>query len=275
LGIGFWNTQTPSSTSLPQSIYLPSVKINSLQVIKSAVRQLLVNLHLPLTRNLKYDILTKKILQRELQSGSNCIDVGAHKGEILDLFLEYAPSGKHSAFEPIPQLFASLQKSYKQSVQVFPFALSNRTGSMLFNVVVDDPAYSGLQRRSYKSENPTIESIEVDVRMLDDVMKECNHTIHLIKIDVEGGELDVLKGATRILTADKPLLIFEFGKGASEYYGTMPHHMHELLQSHNYELRTLTNYWLNKAPLTTEELKTVYEKGSDYYFVASAKANHH
>ncbi|MFM7233962.1 MAG: FkbM family methyltransferase [Flavobacteriales bacterium] len=242
-------------------------------MLKSAIRQLLVNLQLPLTRNLKYDILTKKILHRELHSDSHCIDVGAHKGEILDLLLAFAPNGKHTAFEPIPQLYSSLQKNYLPRVSVYPFALSNRTGSMLFNVVVDDPAYSGLQRRSYKSNNPIIEAIEVDVRMLDDVMKDCGHKIHLIKIDVEGGELDVLKGASRILAADKPLLIFEFGKGASEYYGTMPHHMHELLQAHGYELRTLDDYWKNRAALNAEELKSVYDNGSDYYFVANASSN--
>lgn len=256
-----------------RGLYLHFVISNTQRVIKSAVRQLLVHLQLPLTRNLRYDILTKKILRRELQSDSNCIDVGAHKGEILELFLEYAPKGRHTAFEPIPQLFQSLQKNYRQRVNVFPFALSNRSGSMLFNVVVDDPAYSGLQRRSYKSDNPTIESIEVEVRMLDDVMKADNHAIHLMKIDVEGGELDVLKGATRILSTDKPILIFEFGKGASEYYGTMPHHMHELLDTLGYELRTLDDYWKKKAPLSAEQLKSVYERGSDYYFVASTPAS--
>jgi hypothetical protein len=144
---------------------------------------------------------------------------------------------------------------------------------MLFNVVIDDPAYSGLQQREYKQSAPKIDSIEVEVRELDDVMKERDFKVSLIKIDVEGGELDVLKGATAILTSDKPILIFEFGKGASEYYGTMPHHLFELLEIYGYGIWTLGDFWKSNKSLDSASLKSIYEKGSDYYFVAKATGN--
>ena len=247
---------------------MSTVKSSFKQRIKQSVRQWLVDRNLPITRNLRYDILTKKILQRELSGTANCVDVGAHKGEILDLFLQFAPQGKHSAFEPIPPLFNELTKNYGSRVNVHPYALSNRSGNMLFNVVLDAPAYSGLQRREYASSNPTIETIEVEVRPLDDVLQSRSFPIQLIKIDVEGGELDVLKGAQHILSNDKPLLIFEFGKGASEYYGTMPHHLFDFLSSLDYALWTLGEFWENKKPLDAMQLKQTYESGSDYYFVA-------
>ncbi len=247
---------------------MPTVKSSFKQRIKQSVRQWLVDHNWPLTRNLRYDILTKKILQRELSTNDNCIDVGAHKGEILDLFLHFAPGGKHTAFEPIPPLFSELKKNYGNQVSVHPFALSNRTGNMLFNVVVDAPAYSGLQRREYATSNPTIETIEVEVRPLDDVLRDRSFAITLIKIDVEGGELDVLKGAHQLLSNDKPLLIFEFGKGASEYYGTMPHHLFDFLSAVNYSIWTLGDFWKGNAPMGSEHLKQTYESGSDYYFVA-------
>ena len=247
---------------------MSTVKSSFKQRIKQSVRQWLVDRNLPITRNLRYDILTKKILKRELSGTANCVDVGAHKGEILDLFLQFAPQGKHSAFEPIPPLFNELTKNYGSRVNVHPYALSNRSGNMLFNVVLDAPAYSGLQRREYASSNPTIETIEVEVRPLDDVLQSRSFPIQLIKIDVEGGELDVLKGAQHILSNDKPLLIFEFGKGASEYYGTMPHHLFDFLSSLDYALWTLGEFWENKKPLDAAQLKKVYESGSDYYFVA-------
>ena len=246
------------------------MKPTIIRLIKNRLRQLFIQLNWPVTRNLKYDILTKKILQRELLPTSNCIDVGAHKGEILDLFLSLAPKGQHTAFEPIPMLNAALHANYSDRVHVHPFALSNRTGNMLFNVVLDDPAYSGLQQREYKQSAPKIDSIEVEVRELDDVMKERAFQVSLIKIDVEGGELDVLKGATAILTSDQPTLIFEFGKGASEYYGTMPHHLFELLEAHGYGIWTLGDFWKSNEPLDSASLKSIYEKGSDYYFVAKA-----
>jgi FkbM family methyltransferase len=245
-----------------------AVKSSSIQFAKQIIRQMLVNLNLPITRNLRYDILTKKVLQRELNTSSNCVDVGAHKGEILDLLLSLAPQGQHTAFEPIPNMFRRLKENYTQGVSVYPYALSNRSGITHFNVVVDSPAYSGLQKREYKTAHPQIESIEVEVHQLDDVLKSRNFRLDLIKIDVEGGELDVLKGAVQILSSDKPMLIFEFGKGASEFYGTMPHHMHELLNEHGYDIWTIGGFWNNDQSLNGVELKEVYEKQTDYYFVA-------
>lgn len=251
------------------NIYLHPVKPTVIHLLKDRLRQLFISLNWPVTRNLKYDILTKKILARQLMASSNCIDVGAHKGEILDLFLGFAPQGRHAAFEPIPALYRSLQTNYTERASVYPYALSNRSGNMLFNVVQDDPAYSGLQQRKYKNDKPNIETIEVEVRKLDEVMATRNYAISLIKIDVEGGELDVLKGATSILKADQPLLIFEFGKGASEFYGTMPHHLKEFLDEHHYSIWTLSDFWNRKQPLDSSRLKKAYESGSDYYFVAA------
>jgi FkbM family methyltransferase len=248
------------------------VKPTIIRLIKNQVRQLFIQMNWPVTRNLKYDILTKKILDRELTPTSNCIDVGAHKGEILDLFLHYSPQGKHHAFEPIPAMYEHLTGKYAGQASIYPYALSNREGTMLFNVVLDAPAYSGLQRREYKTAQPEIHSIEVEVRILDHVLQGRQHAVDLIKIDVEGGEMDVLKGATSLLTQDKPMLIFEFGKGASEYYGTLPHHMHEWLSQHDYAMWTLEDFWKRKAPLSSDQLKQVYESGSDYYFVAQSNA---
>jgi FkbM family methyltransferase len=250
-----------------------AVNSSPLQQVKQLVRHVLVALNLPLTRNLKYDILTKKVFLRELRNSSNCVDVGAHKGEILDLILSLAPKGQHTAFEPIPQMFKKLQATYQNSVKVYPYALSNRTGITHFNVVLDSPAYSGLQQREYKTAHPQIETIEVEVHQLDEVLSTRNFPIDLIKIDVEGGELDVLKGATQILSTDRPTLIFEFGKGASEFYGTMPHHMHDLLTHHGYQIWTIGDFWSNKNSLDSDTLKSVYENQSDYYFVAKYSAN--
>lgn len=242
-----------------------------LKSLKDFIRQTFIALGIPVTRNIQYDILTKRILSRELQPNSNCVDVGAHKGEILDLFLEFAPQGKHTAFEPIPHLHKQLQLTHGTRVKVYPYALGSRTGSAIFNHVIDAPAYSGLQKRTYKQNNPQIENIEVEVRMLDDVLSDSSNRIDLIKIDVEGGELDVLKGATALLRRDNPLLVFEFGKGASEYYGTMPHHMLELLESVGYSMWTLSGFWKRTSCITADELKSIYTTGSDYYFVAAPK----
>lgn len=69
--------------------------------IKNILREILLFLRIDLTKNLKYDRLTKQIMKKYIQPNYHCVDIGCHKGEILDLMLKYAPLGKHYAFEPI------------------------------------------------------------------------------------------------------------------------------------------------------------------------------
>ncbi len=81
---------------------------------KNSLRWLLVFLHMDLTKNIEYDRLTKKLIRKSLKTDSNCIDIGCHQGEILDLFLKYAPKGHHLVFEPIPRMFKDLKANYKK-----------------------------------------------------------------------------------------------------------------------------------------------------------------
>ncbi len=167
-----------------------------MSIIKDALREVFISLHLDLTKNLKYDRLTRIILKRYVKRNYNCIDVGCHKGEILDLILNYSPEGKHYAFEPIPYLFNELKNKYK--VEIFPYALSDRSGEATFQLVKNAPAYSGIKRRRYDITNPVIEEIKVELKTLDEIIP-LTEKIHLIKIDVEGGEFGVLKGAKNLL----------------------------------------------------------------------------
>tara|TARA_B100000508_G_scaffold48272_1_gene37471 strand:- start:12522 stop:13238 length:717 start_codon:yes stop_codon:yes gene_type:complete len=234
---------------------------------KDKVRKLFNLLHLDVTKNLKYDRLTQKIINTEVNTTSNCIDVGCHKGEILDMILENASEGKHFAFEPIPSFFNDLKLKYDGQATVLPYALSNEQGTTTFHYVKNAPAYSGINKRSYKVKTPEIDQIEVEKRTLDSTIPE-DHKIHFMKIDVEGGEFDVLKGSSRILDKDHPLLIFEFGNGASEFYHAQPENFFDYLADFNYGIFTLERFIDKQKPLTRAEFKTVYKNGSDYYFVA-------
>ncbi len=148
-----------------------------------------------ITRNQQYDAAAQRIYNRVIKSDSNCIDIGCHKGEILDQFLKFAPRGSHFAFEPIPAMFQKLQEKYSHhpNVHLFDCALSDHTGSATFQYVSNAPAYSGLRQRRYDISAPQIIPIDVKLNRLDDVIPE-NVSVGLIKIDVEGAEYEVLMG---------------------------------------------------------------------------------
>lgn len=102
--------------------------------LRDIIREMLIFLHIDLTKNLKYDRLTKRIIKNSLKYNSNCIDIGCHKGQILDVMIQYAPAGKHYAFEPIPYLFDELQIKYKNKAVVYPLhcpiPVANRLSSL-------------------------------------------------------------------------------------------------------------------------------------------------
>lgn len=119
--------------------------------IKEIIKKLLSFSPIPLTKNQMYDQQTKKVIQKVLKKDSNCIDVGCHKGEILDLMLSHCPLGHHYGFEPIPSLYENLVKKYEQekNCTILKIALSNQSGETSFNYVLSNPSYSGLKKRKY------------------------------------------------------------------------------------------------------------------------------
>lgn len=237
-------------------------------MLKETIKQILALLHIDITKNMKYDRQTRSIIKKAVDHTSNCLDVGCHKGEILDLFLKYAPRGKHYGFEPIPVLYTQLKKTYSGKAEILPYALSEEPGEAVFNYVKNAPAYSGLKQRKYDVEKPEIEEVKVKLEKLDNIIPK-TQSIRLIKIDVEGAELGVLKGGKDTICRNKPFIIFEFGLGASDYYGNTPEQMYGFLVGECGLKMSLLKSWLNnKEPLSLEQLKEVYSKNTEYYFIA-------
>lgn len=235
--------------------------------LKSIIRKILIFLHLDITINLKHDRYTKIILKRILKTNSNCIDVGCHKGEILDVILKYSPNGRHFAFEPIPFLYDQLKTKYHNKCEMLPYALSNENGTTTFNLVANAPAYSGIVKRRYDIPNPIIKEIEVEKRILDDIVPD-DYKVDFMKIDVEGGEYDVIVGAQKLLKRSNPILLIEFGLGSSEFYGVTPESMFDLIINKlGFCINTLERYVKGYPPLSEAEYLKIYNSNSDYYFV--------
>lgn len=237
--------------------------------MKETIKNLIKKLPVAFTKNQQYDKQTKLVISQVCGYDSNCIDIGAHKGEVLDIMLRYAPEGTHYAFEPIPDMHDGLVKKYAgmSNCNIFDYALSNQAGTATFNYVVSNPSYSGLIKRKYDRENEEDTQIEVKTALLDDLLPEA-YTPHLIKIDVEGGELLVLEGAKNIIARAKPTIIFEHGLGASDYYGSTPEKVFALLTSYGLRISTMKR-WLNNKPCLSEKVFIEhYHQKTDYYFIA-------
>ena len=221
--------------------------------VKDIAREIFIFLHIDLTQNLKYDRLTKVIIKQGLKPDSNCIDIGCHKGEILDMMLKHAPKGKHIGFEPIPYLYERLSERYEGRATIYPFALSDKPEerTTTFNLVKNAPAYSGIKKRHYDFDNPEIEEIEVGLRTLDELIG--NEHIDFIKIDVEGAEFGVLKGGKKLLQAStRPADIFNY-----------------INQEIGLRIFTLDAFIKGRNPLNVTEFTDCFEQSKEYYYVAA------
>ena len=113
--------------------------------MKEAIKQLLKKLPIAFTQNQRYDRQTRAVIQKVCKADSTCVDVGCHKGEVLDVMLQAAPLGKHYGFEPIPFMFQALKAKYQgqQNCEILDVALSNEDGEATFNFLVSNPSYTG------------------------------------------------------------------------------------------------------------------------------------
>ena len=237
--------------------------------MKAAIKRFLKSLPVAFTQNQRYDRQTQRVIQKICKPGSNCIDVGCHKGEILDLFLEHAPEGIHFGFEPIPDLYEALTEKYagRTNCRLIDVALSDREGTSGFNYVVSNPSYSGLVKRNYDHPNEQDTQIIVKTKRLDDLIPP-DFPIDLVKIDVEGGELLVLRGAVATLARCKPAVIFEHGLGASELYGATPEQVFDLFADCGLRVSLMRRYLDGHEPLDRETFCRHYYQKRDYYFIA-------
>ena len=223
----------------------------------------------PLTHNIRYDNQTFQIMKIVLEADSTFVDVGCHKGEVFDHALKCSPKGKHFAFEPIPNLFSELKTKYKDICEVKNYAITDSCGESEFHYVVSNPAYSGIKKRSYPKDE-IIDKIKIKTSTLDkELINELR--VDLIKIDVEGGEFGVLKGAKDVIEKFHPVFIFEHGLGASNYYNTDPDDVYELFDLSDYNIFTLKGFIKQSPPLSKEKLNDLYNRNKEYYFLAMFK----
>jgi FkbM family methyltransferase len=213
------------------------------------------------------DRWTIEILSRVLEADSNCVDVGCAKGKILQHMLRLAPQGVHYAFEPLPLDAEALRRRYPDA-RVFEIALSDVSGESTFHHVVTNPGYSGLRRRRYPTDREDVKIMRVRVDRLDDIISRTTR-IRFIKIDVEGAELQVLRGAQRTLQRNRPYVAFEHGEGAAEFYGTTPHQVYAFLhETCGLHISLMPDWLAGRPPLERDEFVAQFGGGEHWYFLA-------
>lgn len=181
---------------------------------------------------------TEKLLQRVLKEGSTFVDVGANIGYFTKLASRLVGTrGRVFAFEPMPAALRLLRMNTSQlpNVTIFPMALSDTKGTATFYVRKKGDMSS-------LSHDPSAMPVPVRVGTLDESLAD-QERIDLIKIDVEGSELEVLRGGRAILERQRPIVYFEFLPCFAEPRGIRVETFEEFFKPLGYSFR-----WINHSP---------------------------
>jgi FkbM family methyltransferase len=146
--------------------------------------------------------------------GQTVLDVGANMGFVTTMIASIVGhEGRVVAFEPSPPVFAKLQKTISANGlhQVIPINLGCGASSSV----------QRLSQVSRSSGNASIigdghHSTEIHVEPLDNLPEALNTPVSLLKIDTEGYEPEVLRGARRLIEQHRPIIYLEMGGDYAE-----------------------------------------------------------
>jgi FkbM family methyltransferase len=173
-------------------------------------------------------------LKSRLQSGDTVIDVGANIGYFsLVAARAVGEKGRVVAFEPVAEVRQALTENVRingATVEIHDEALAETTGEVRF---FRGPA----QDSGLGSLRPLAAGREVTVRQVpfDDIWDRRSR-VALVKIDVEGGELGVLRGMAETLARDRPHLVLEVTDDFLKALGASAAQLWSFVTSLDYEM---------------------------------------
>ena len=221
----FWRSKREAFVTLPWGV---PIKINPREAIGFDIA----------SQGL-YEIGVTETLWRLTESGDLAIDAGANIGYMASILgIRVGPKGKVICFEPHPEVFESLRKNVEiwrkdrrcGSFVLHQTALGSENGKALLRTNDWFRTNRGTAWISNKEEaSADLNAIEVPIQNLDSLLN-ADETIGVLKMDVQGHELGVLQGMTRLLKRHAVRdIVFE-------EESAFPAPTHKYLKSHGYSI---------------------------------------
>ena len=200
-----------------------------------------------------------ELLERFIKPGTDSIDVGVYRGVYSFEMSKYSKN-VHS-FEPNPIIFEYINKNLKKIINnifLYNYALSNKNEVIDLKVPIRNDKYNRenfeefyeLGRATIHQENTfkRYEKFQITSKKIDEFNFKNN--ISFIKIDVEGHELEVIKGGEEIISKNKPILLVEIEERYSQ---------NKVSDTINYinKLGYISHYYDNKILKKTSELNNL------------------
>lgn len=182
-------------------------------LIKPGIKQLFEHFRYQIGRKKPFTVQGQLINARD----PIIFDIGAHVGSITKIYRSLFPRAFIHSFEPFPQSFQELLKNTEGDSRIFCHqkAASCKDGNAIFNANINSATNSLLatddRGSSFWGDGllDTISRIQVNTTTVDIFCKETGiSNIDILKMDVQGAEFSVLKGATDMLKNQQIALIY-------------------------------------------------------------------
>ena len=149
------------------------------------------------------------------------IDAGGYVGDTALLFSSYTDKNIH-VFEASPSnmdiIRETIRLNHLDNIVPVSKALGEKSGTATFSLGERNSCNSLVERPGYNYPD----HIEVPVVTLDDYVRENNIEVGLIKVDIEGGEQMLLKGAVETIRTQHPILLISIYHSANDFFEIKP-----------------------------------------------------
>ena len=179
-----------------------------------------------------YEPYTFRFLRSHRAAGATVMDIGAHLGLFGVVMARLVgPAGRVYSFEPTPLSRKVLQETVRINgcvgiVEVRPEAVAGATGKAVFYDTGSPASNANSLVRTAKSKS----GITLDKVRLDDFVASRQLNVTCLKIDVEGAELDLLRGARQMLLTCRPAVLLSIHPMAIKESGGSLAEIWQLLQ---------------------------------------------
>lgn len=194
-----------------------------------------------------YATIELQELIKGIKTPETIIDIGSNKGQFILLIEKIYPNKNIYSFEPIKEMIDKQKKffAYKNNIVFHNVALgsSNTLKEFLITTRMDSSSFLKIVSDNNKNKNyDIVENRNIQINTLDELLinEKISHPV-LIKIDVQGYELEVLRGANNLLKKTDYLLL-EVSK--NEMYQNQPieKEVVEYLKNLNFDILKSNNW---------------------------------
>lgn len=194
--------------------------------------------------NKSYEPHIVSLIKSNIDKEKDAINVGANVGLFANLLSDLINDNqKVLAVEPTPLAFKYLTKNIERNkntnkIITFNGICTDKSGEFTLNTIIGKEEYSSLgDSVHFNVIKENIVQIEVDGDTIDHLVQKSNLVPGILLIDVEGAEMQVLRGATGVLKQKRPIIISELDDALLTKQGSTAKQVVEFLNDLGYEVK--------------------------------------